>query len=128
MHTLQAFIEQHPQTRIGQSIMERIRATSTLDHLPKTFQQLARFEVVTGRGRVIADFTADRGPEGCGVVTRVLRRFGSTELMGHAGSIGVPSACPEAVLIGLARRQADLWARGVGKRAKVRRRVVAQHP
>ena len=124
MQTLQTFISQHPQVKTGQTIMERLRAASTLAHLPATFQQLARFEVVSGRGRVIADFTADRGPDGCGVVTRVRRRIGSTEMMGHAGSLGVPSACPEAVLIGLARRQADQWARSAGTRAKVRRQVL----
>lgn len=122
MTPIQKFIAQHPQKRDGETIMARMRAASTLAHLPDSFQQIARFEVVTGRGRVVADFTADTGPYGCGVVTRVLRQVGKVAFMGHAGSIGVPSACPRSVLIGLARRQADNWARSVGKRAKVRRR------
>ena len=102
--------------------MARYRAASTLDHLPAAVETLVRFEVVNRRGRVLADFTADRGPDGCGVVTRVSRRFGSlAPVMGHAGALGAPAVVPPRILIGLARRQADLWHRAYAPTASIRR-------
>lgn len=104
------------------SAFERLRAQSTLADLPGEAQTLVRFQVVNRRRRVLAEFIAERTPDGCGVVTKVPRRFGSLpESLCHAGSQGVPSATPPNILIGIARRTADQWVRIMAPAARVQR-------